>query len=111
MPHIKKSVHSHLIETLSEKNPNATYRHAQGGGVHIWEEDADVQQHEDYYAKKRKTKPNAMDNAKALMKQEERLAEGTFAENHVTPDVHEELVRRLLTPGSLQRHMPRQIKH
>jgi len=110
--HIGKAVHSHLIDILSEKNPDNNYSHAQGGGVHLREEDADVQQHTDYYAKKRKTKPTAMDNAKALMKQEERMAEGTFAENHVTPDVHEELLNRLSMKGNLHsKGMTSQIKH
>ena len=108
--HIAKAIHAHLIDILSEKNPHNVYSHAQGGGVQVWEEDADVQQHTDYYTNKRKTKPTAMDNAEALKKQEERMANGTFAADHVTPDVQEELLKRLSMKGSLHsKGMPRHI--
>jgi hypothetical protein len=108
--HIEKAVHAHLIDVLSEKNPDNNYSHAPGGGVHMWEKDADVEQWEKHFNGQRKTRPTAMSNAKALMKQEQRMAEGTLAETHVTPDVQEELLKRLSMKGSLHsKGMPRHI--
>ena len=108
MPHMEKAIHSHLIDILSEKHPDNNYSHAPGGGIQMWEEDADVQQHLDYYAKKRKTKPTVMDNADALMKQEKSMADGTFAENHITPDIYEEVFKRF---SNSQQYLPKRIQH
>ena len=110
-PIIKKGLNSHLIDILTEKNPNHQYDHAPGGKVKVDEEAADVRHQREYFEGKRKRKPNALSLAKALEKQEKRVGDGTFVNDHITPAIHEKLVERLSTPGSFQRHIPRQIKH
>jgi len=104
--HIEKAVHSNLIDILSKNNPDKQYSHAPGGGVQVWEEDADVQMDLDYYGGKRQTKANAIAKQKALTAQRERIANGTFAENQVTPDIHEKLLKRLSRNGNFQRYLP-----
>lgn len=101
--HIVYGVHAHYAEVLQEQNPNKTYFHSTQG-IHVSEEDADVQQHLDYFEGRRKTKPSAIDNAKALMRQQESIEDGTLHKQHITEATHEEVLSRMSIPGSFQKH-------
>jgi len=97
------AAHAHYAEVLQEQNPKKTYSHSEHG-IHVSEEDADVQQHLDYYEGNRKTKPSAKDNAEALMRQQQSREDGTLHKKHVTDATHEKALSRMVTPGSLQKH-------
>ena len=101
--HIVYAAHGTYAEVLQEQNPKHTYSHSEHG-IHVSEEDADVQQHLDYYEGNRKTKPSAKDNAEALMRQQQSIEDGTLHKKHVTDATHEEARSRMVTPGSLQKY-------
>ena len=97
------AAHAHYAELLQEQNPKKTYSHSEHG-IHVSEEDADVQQHLDYFEGKRKTKPTAMDNAEALLRQQQSIEDGTLHKQHITDATHEEALSRISIPGSFQKH-------
>ena len=101
--HVAYAAHGTYAEVLQEQNPKHTYSHS-NQGIHVSEEDADVQQHLDYYEGNRKTKPSAKDNAEALMRQQQSREDGTLHKKHVTDATHEKALSRMVTPGSLQKH-------
>ena len=106
-PQIQKQVtsaaHAHYVNVLQEKNPHKNYFHSDQG-IHVSEEDADVQQHLDFYEGRRKTKPSALDNAEALMRQQQSIEDGTLHKQHITDATHEEALSRMSIPGSFQKH-------
>ena len=100
---VTTAAHAHYVSVMQELQPTKNYYHSDQG-IHVSEEDADVQQHLDFYEGRRKTKPTAMDNAEALQRQEQMLADGTLHTKHVTPAVHEEAMSRMSIPGSFKNH-------
>ena len=100
---VTTAAHAHYVSVLQELQPDKQYSHSDQG-IHVSEEDADVQQHLDFYEGRRKTKPTAMDNAEALQRQEQMLADGTLHTKHVKPAVHEEALSRMSIPGSFKQH-------
>ena len=101
---IQTAVESIYADVVGEHNPTSVVT-AGSQGLSISIEDADVQQHLDYYEGRRKTKPTAMDNAEALEKQQQSIEDGTLHTKYVTPSTHEESLSRIRIPGSLQKYL------
>ena len=98
IPAIQKMINANSVEILSEDvSDNITYS-VVPGGIQIVKEDIVVQQLLDYHANKR-NKPTQMDSAKAQMKQEQMIADGTYLA--LPPDKQKKLVQGLSKSNSL----------